>query len=175
MWAFVREHLSASPLRDLSTQFRGWCGSGKRTGSTSAWSATMSLVIVVPMTAAEFYTGLEQRFPVRDAMYFLPDQVEAYERFRITFKELAPSELFITARISAVQWLRQVLGARRRAYADIQPLFMRELQSGLPPGTNCRTCVRCWRRTSSPTTGAASRSLTRRRPSISISCATRAC
>ena len=61
------------------------------------------------MTAAEFYTGLEQRFPVRDAMYFLPDQVEAYERFRITFKELASQELFIRDESSALQWLRQVL------------------------------------------------------------------
>ena len=64
---------------------------------------------LVPMTAAEFYTGLEQRFPVRDAMYFLPDQVEAYERFRITFKELASQELFIRDESSAVQWLRQLL------------------------------------------------------------------
>jgi len=83
------------------------------------------------MTAAEFYTGLEQRFPVRDAMYFLPDQVEAYERFRITFKELAAQELFIRDESSAVQWLRQVLKDRPRTFADIQPLFMRELQSGL--------------------------------------------
>ena len=65
------------------------------------------------------------------AMYFLPDQVEAYERFRITFKELAAQELFIRDESSAVQWLRQLLKDRPRTFADIQPLFMRELQSGL--------------------------------------------
>jgi hypothetical protein len=34
----------------------------------------------VPLSAAAFYAGLQQRFPVRDGMYFLPDQVAAYDR-----------------------------------------------------------------------------------------------
>ena len=53
------------------------------------------------------------------------------KRFRITFKELAAQELFIRDESSAVQWLRQVLKDRPRTFADVQPLFMRELQSGL--------------------------------------------
>ena len=68
---------------------------------------------------------------MRDGMYFLPDQVEAYERFRITFKELAAQVLFIRDESSAVQWLRQLLKDRPRAFADIQPVFMQEMQSGL--------------------------------------------
>jgi len=64
-------------------------------------------------------------------MYFLPDQVETYERFRITFKELAAQTLFIRDESSAVQWLRQLLRDRPRSYADVHPLFVRELQSGL--------------------------------------------
>jgi hypothetical protein len=64
-------------------------------------------------------------------MYFLPDQVEDYERFRITFKELAAQELFIRDESTAVQWLRQLLKDRPRQFADIQPVFMRELQAGV--------------------------------------------
>jgi hypothetical protein len=86
---------------------------------------------LVPMTAAEFYAGLDQRFPVRDSMYFLPSQVEEYERFRITFKELAAQELFIRDESTAVQWLRQTLKDKPRTYADIHPLFMREMQSSV--------------------------------------------
>jgi hypothetical protein len=83
------------------------------------------------MTAAEFYAGLEQRFPVRDDMYFLPGQVEEYERFRITFKDLAAQELFIRDESTAVQWLRQTLKDKPRTYADIMPVFMREMQNSV--------------------------------------------
>ena len=86
---------------------------------------------LVPMTAAEFYAGLERRFPVRDGMYFLNEQVETYERFRTTFRELAAQELFIRDESSAVQWLRQFLANGPRTFGDIQPAFMAELQSGL--------------------------------------------
>ena len=131
---------------------------------------------LVPMTAAEFYAGLEQRFPVRDGMYFLPDQVEDYERFRITFKELAAQELFIRDESTAVQWLRQLLKDRPRTFADIQPLFMRELQIrrcllGGPAGP----ARDAWRRTSSLTTRAAGRCRIRRRPSTSTSSAPERC
>lgn len=86
---------------------------------------------LVPMTAAEFYAGLDRRFPVRDGMYFLNEQVERYERFRTTFRELAAQEFFIRDESSAVQWLRQLLANGPRAFGDIQPVFMAELQSGL--------------------------------------------
>jgi hypothetical protein len=87
---------------------------------------------VPPLSAAEFYAGLEQRFPVRDGMYFLPEQVETYERHRMTFKDLAQAELFITNESSAVTWLRRFLKERPRPFAEIQPAFFAELQAGLP-------------------------------------------
>ena len=131
-WAFVREHLSRVPAAEGA---RGQALVVRERQADRIYERMVGYHVarntLVPMTAAEFYTGLEQRFAVRDAMYFLPDQVEAYERFRITFKELAAQELFIRDESSAVQWLRQLLKDRLRASADIQPLFMRELQSGL--------------------------------------------
>jgi hypothetical protein len=131
-WTFVREHLSRIPATEGA---RGQALVVRERQADRIYERMVGYHVarntLVPMTAAEFYTGLEQRFPVRDAMYFLSDQVEAYERFRITFKELASQELFIRDESSAVQWLRQVLKERPRTFADIQPLFMRELQSGL--------------------------------------------
>ncbi len=64
-------------------------------------------------------------------MYFLAEQTEEYERFRITFRQLATQVLFIRDESSAVQWLRQTLKERPRSFADIQPEFMREMQSGV--------------------------------------------
>jgi hypothetical protein len=34
----------------------------------------------VPISSQEFQMGLSQRFIERDGMYFLPDQIEEYDR-----------------------------------------------------------------------------------------------
>jgi predicted RNA-binding Zn-ribbon protein involved in translation (DUF1610 family) len=131
-WTFVREHLSRIPATEGA---RGEALVVRERQADRIYERMVGYHVarntLVPMTAAEFYSGLEQRFPVRDAMYFLPDQVEAYERFRITFKDLAAQELFIRDESSAVQWLRQLLRDRPRTLADIHPLFMRELQASV--------------------------------------------
>ena len=50
--------------------------------------------VTVPLSAAEFYAGLEQRFPPRDGMYFLPDQAAEYDKKRMTVKEALPASAF---------------------------------------------------------------------------------
>ena len=131
-WVFAREHLSRVPVTE---GFRGRALVVRERQADRVYERMVAYHVarntLVPMTAAEFYAGLDRRFPLRDGMYFLPDQVEAYERFRITFKELAAQVLFIRDESSAVQWLRQLLKDRPRAFADIQPVFMQEMQSGL--------------------------------------------
>ena len=131
-WAFVREHLGRIH------HFEGERGKALILRERQADRIYERMVAyhvarntLVPLTAAEFYSGLDQRFPLRDGMYFLPDQVEAYERFRITFKELAIQSLFIRDESSAVQWLRQQLKDKPRTFAEIQPIFMREMQAGI--------------------------------------------
>lgn len=86
--------------------------------------------IGMPMTTTEFNAALDRWFLLRDGMYFLPQQAEEWERFRITFKELQETELFIIGESSAVQWLRQYLKARPQAFAEIQPAFFDEAQHG---------------------------------------------
>ncbi|MXW95273.1 MAG: DNA methylase [Acidimicrobiaceae bacterium] len=131
-WVFVREHLSRVPVTEGR---RGRAMVVRERQADRVYERMVAYHVarntLVPMTAAEFYAGLEQRFPVRDGMYFLPEQAEEYERFRITFKEFAAQTLFIRDESSAVQWLRQLLKDRPRSFADIQPEFMREMQSGV--------------------------------------------
>ena len=131
-WVFTREHLSRVPVTEGS---RGRALVVRERQADRVYERMVAYHVarntLVPVTAAEFYAGLEQRFPVRDDMYFLTEQVEKYERFRITFKELAARTLFIRDESSAVQWLRQLLKDRPRSFADIQPAFMQEMQSGV--------------------------------------------
>ena len=136
-WAFVREHLRHLPVtveRDPSGELRVIRERlpDRLYDRMEAFHLTRNLAI--PVTAAEFYEGLTQRFPQRDGMHFLDEQVEAYERQRMTIKDLKDAQLFITDEESAIQWLRQFLKSRRnpQPYAAIQPEFFREVQAGLP-------------------------------------------
>lgn len=136
-WAFVREHLHHLPVtaeRDPSGEVRAIRERlpDRLYDRMEAFHIQRNLAI--PVTAAEFYDGLAQRFPMRDGMHFLDEQVEAYERQRMSIKDLKAAQLFITDEDSAVQWVRQFLKARRtpQPYAAIQPKFFTEIQAGLP-------------------------------------------
>lgn len=81
----------------------------------------------VPLSAPEFYAGLQQRFAERDGMYFLPEQVSEYERRRAKHDEIAQQALLVTDEKSAIQWLRRTLERKPSTYQELHPLFTREL------------------------------------------------
>lgn len=83
--------------------------------------------VTVPLSAAEFYQGLNQRFPERDGMYFLPDQVSEYDKKRMTARELQQLQLFVTDESSAIQWLKQQLDAKPQTFQEIHPQFLKEI------------------------------------------------
>ena len=84
--------------------------------------------VLVPLAAAEFHAGLETRFPQRDGMFFLPDQVAEYDRRRLTAKALEQLALFVDDEASAIQWLRQTLTEKPQSFQDVHPHFIRELR-----------------------------------------------
>ena len=84
-------------------------------------------VVMVPLSAAEFYASLEQRFPSREGMYFLPEQAAEYDRKRMTVKEVLQIELFVQDEASAIQWLRQQLTRKPQTFQDIHPQFLKEI------------------------------------------------
>ena len=83
--------------------------------------------VTVPLSAAEFYAGLEQRFPPRDGMYFLPDQAAEYDKRRMTVKEILQLQLFVSDEASAIQWLRQQLTKKPQTFQDLHPQFLKEI------------------------------------------------
>ncbi len=83
--------------------------------------------VTVPLSAAEFYEGLAQRFPERDGMYFLPDQVAEYDKKRMKAKEVLQLDLFVRDEASAIEWLRQRLKEKPQSFQEIHPQFMREI------------------------------------------------
>ena len=83
--------------------------------------------IIVPISAGDFYAGLHQRFPERDGMYFLSEEVVEYDRRRLTVKRVEQLSLTVHDEKSTVQWLRQELSASPQTYGDIQPKFLPQL------------------------------------------------
>lgn len=83
--------------------------------------------VTVPLSAAEFYAGLEQRFPKRDEMYFLPNQVAEYDQKRMQAKGIEQLQLFVTDESSAIQWLHLLLTQKPQTFQEIHPQFMQEI------------------------------------------------
>ncbi|QDU47377.1 DNA methylase [Symmachiella dynata] len=83
--------------------------------------------VSVPLSSAEFRAELYQKFPERDGMHFLPEQVEEYDRKRMTVEKVAQLELFVSDEASAIQWLKQQLKQKPQSFQELQPQFMKEV------------------------------------------------
>jgi len=85
--------------------------------------------LAIPLDAADFYKGLDDKFIKRDNMYFLPDQVNEYDTIRIkTDVEDVQLSMHVADEKTAIQWLYQQLN-EPKTYAEIQPKFMQEVRS----------------------------------------------
>jgi len=83
--------------------------------------------VTVPLSAAEFYAGLVQRFSERDGMYYLPEQVAEYDKKRMTVQEVLQLQLFVTDESSAIQWLKQQLIKKPQTFQELHPQFLKEI------------------------------------------------
>ena len=129
-WAFVTEHLGHVPI------FSSVGGVADVIAERTAQVLHDRMVafhvqreLSVPLPTAEFLGGLNQRYPERDGMYFLPTQVTEYDRKRTTAAELRQLSLFVIDESSAIQWVRRELQIKPRSFQDLQPAFMRETQN----------------------------------------------
>lgn len=130
VWDFVRQHLKHLPV------FVEKKGNSEVIAERQNYLLFDRMVafhvqrgITIPISAGDFYAGLRQRFPERDGMYFLADQVSEYDRKRMTVKGLEQLSLFVHDEKSAVQWLRQELKDTPQTYQDIQPKFLQQLHN----------------------------------------------
>ena len=81
--------------------------------------------VTVPLSVREFLAGLARRFPERDGMVFLPEQVAEYDKRRMTVTEVLQLEIFVIDESSAIQWLKQQLNRKPQTFQDIHPQFLK--------------------------------------------------
>ncbi len=87
--------------------------------------------VAVPLSVGAFLVGISQRYPERDGMVFLPDQVTEYDQKRMAASDAPQWEIFVRDEATAIQWLRLQLLRKPRSFQDLHPHFLRELRSRL--------------------------------------------
>ena len=128
VWSFVETHLSQLPVF-LKVKGRAFVVA-ERQGFLLFDRMVAFYVqrgLPVPLSASDFYAGVQQRFPERDGMYFLSEQATEYDRKRLEFKDLEQPQLFVSDEKSAIQWVRLQLTAHPMGYGILQPLFMKHV------------------------------------------------
>jgi len=82
--------------------------------------------LTVPISAAEFYEKLQQKYPERDGMYFLSEQIPEYDQKRAKAKSVKQATIFVEDEKSSILWLNEQLKTPQ-TYQDVQPKFLKEL------------------------------------------------
>lgn len=131
VWDFVRTHLRQLPVFLVKGGFGQMIAERQQVLLFDRMVAFhVQRGVSVPLSAGDFYRGLAQRFPERDSMYFLTDQVAEYDRKRMTSRELLQLDLFVSDEASAIQWMKQQIVRKPQTFQELQPQFMRETQGG---------------------------------------------
>ncbi|SLK50137.1 Adenine specific DNA methylase Mod [Mycobacteroides abscessus subsp. abscessus] len=129
VWTFVSQHLEQLPV------FIGQKGEAQIIAERTPRILFDRMVayhvqngLQVPISSAEFQEGVIQRFPIREGMAFLENQVAEYDKKRTLVKEFSQLSLFVSDESSAIEWIRQQLMKKPQTRQDIHPNFMKEIQ-----------------------------------------------
>lgn len=129
-WEFVRYHLGKLPILNETN------GVPMVNAERQAFLLFDRMVafhiqrgVMVPLSAHEFYYGLEQRFTCRDGMYFLPDQVSEYDYAMLHSEKPIQLSYLVNDEKTAIAWLRNkldpALGGEPQTQGDLTNDFNR--------------------------------------------------
>jgi len=130
-WDFVQTHLKQLPVvkvRNGELEYVAERDPRILFDRMVAWFVRHSAP--VPLSSQEFQDGLRSRFPERDGMAFLPEQVTEYDKKRAQVAQAPQMELFVSDERSAIDWLTEYLKRRPSTYQEIHPEFTTQLGAG---------------------------------------------
>lgn len=85
--------------------------------------------IPIPLSAAEFLRELSDRFPQRNGMLYLADQVGEWDKKRARMQGTGQMSIFVEDERSAIDWLRNQLKGRPATYQDLHAEFTKQLSA----------------------------------------------
>lgn len=130
-WDFVQTHLrqlSISKSKDGVLEFVVERDPRRIYDRMVAWFVRHD--VPVPLSTEEFLDGLRSRFPERDGMVFLPEQIPEYDRKRAQAAQAPQMEMFVADERSAIDWLTDYLRKRPSTYQEVHPEFTTQLGAG---------------------------------------------
>lgn len=86
--------------------------------------------VPVPLSSDEFLEGLHSRYPTRDGMIFLAEEVSEYDKKRALVTQAPQLELFVSDERSAIDWLTDFLKKRPSTYQQTHPEFTSQVGAG---------------------------------------------
>ena len=130
VWDFIRTHLKYLPIVKFQAGFLQFIPErDPRILFDQLVAYYIRKGYQIPISSKEFQIGLEQRFPIRDGMYFLSEQVATYDKKKMMgdakYKQI---EIFVSDESSAIEWLRRLLKEKPQTTQDIHPQFIQETQ-----------------------------------------------
>lgn len=130
-WDFVQTHLknlSVVKSRDGELEFIAERDPRRVYDRLIAWFVRHDAP--VPLSSDEFLFELRNRFPERDGMIFLSEQVAEYDKKRGQVAQAPQMELFVSDERSAIDWLADFLKKRPSTYQGLHPEFITQLGAG---------------------------------------------
>ncbi len=130
VWDFINSHLAQLPLFSTRENFAQIIAERQQHllyDRMVAFHIVRS--VLIPVTAGEFFVQLAERYPERNGMFFLPEQVNEYDRKLQRVEGVEQFELFIDGEATAIQWLRRILIDKPQLLQDLTPVLMQELAS----------------------------------------------
>ncbi|QOR40631.1 DNA methylase [Billgrantia diversa] len=130
-WDFVQTHLKQLPvvkMRNGELEFVAERDPRILFDRMVAWFVRHSAP--VPFSSQEFRDGLRSRFPDRDGMVFLSDQVAEYDKKRAQVAQAPQMDLFVSDERSAIDWLTDFLKRRPSTYQEVHPELTAQLGAG---------------------------------------------
>lgn len=131
VWDFVQTHLqqlSVTKIKNGELEFIVERDPRRIYDRMVAWFVRHDAP--VPLSTDEFLSSLRARFPERDGMVFLPEQVVEYDKKRAQTSLPPQMELFVSDERSAIDWLAQFLKQRPSTYQEVHPEFITQLGAG---------------------------------------------
>lgn len=131
VWDFVQNHLkqlSVTKTKSDGLEFIAERDPRRVYDRMIAWFVRHD--VPVPLSSGEFLDSIRQRYPERDGMVFLPDQLVEYEKKRALVFQAPQMELFVSDERSAIDWLAKFLERRPSTYQELHPEFITQLGAG---------------------------------------------
>ena len=127
-WDFMRTHLSNLPVvKAKGGQLEFITERDPRILYDRMVAFYVGHTTPVPLSSSEFQAGLAERFPERDGMFFLSEQVNEYDKKRAQVENIGQLAIFVEDERSATDWLRARLKDKPQTVSDINPDFMQQL------------------------------------------------